>query len=353
MEKKLHFNFVTTQKVIQKIGMIDSFSGKWEAVKLQKSHYLNELKFIATIQSIGSSTRIEGSTMTDAEVEQLVKDIKISKFTTRDEQEVIGYYEVLEVIYASFNEIDLTESNIRHLHNLLLKYSSKDNNHKGSYKKITNKVVANYPDGIQKTIFNTTQPHLTGMEMGELVTWTNEKLQSKDIHPLLVIAAFIYEFLSIHPFQDGNGRLSRLLTTLLLLKTNYTFIEFISFENLIEQKKKEYYKALMSAQQNRYSKKEIIDNWTIFFLSAIELLIVRFEKKYAIFKETGGYMNERQKKIVEFISKKQPVKISDIQTKFDKLSINTIKKDLLYLTENGLINKTGKFKATVYGVEKK
>ncbi len=353
MEKKLHFDFATTQKIIQKIGIIDSFRGKWEAVKLQKSRYLHELKFIATIQSIGSSTRIEGSTMTDAEVEQLVKDIKISKFTTRDEQEVIGYYEVLEVIYENYNEIDLTESNIRHLHNLLLKHSSKDKHHKGSYKKITNKVIGNYPDGLQKTIFNTTQPHLTGIEMQGLVTWTNEKLQSKEIHPLLIIAAFIYEFLSIHPFQDGNGRLSRVLTTLLLLKTNYTFIEFVSFENLIEQKKKEYYKALMSAQQNRYTRKEIINIWVLFFLAAIEVLIVRFEKKYAIFKETGGYMNERQKKIVEFITKKQPVKISDIQIKFEKVSINTIKKDLLYLTENGLINKTGKFRATVYGIEKK
>jgi Fic family protein len=353
MEKKLHFDFATTQKIIQKIGIIDSFRGKWEEIKLQKSRYLNELKFISTIQSIGSSTRIEGSTMTDAEVEQLVKDIKISKFTTRDEQEVIGYYEVLEVIYENYNEIDLTESNIRHLHNLLLKHSSKDKHHKGSYKKITNKVVANYPDGLQKTIFNTTQPHLTGIEMQELITWTNEKLQSKEIHPLLIIAVFIYEFLSIHPFQDGNGRLSRLLTTLLLLKTNYTFIEFVSFENLIEQKKKEYYKALMSAQQNRYTKKEVINNWVLFFLSAIEVLIVRFEKKYTVFKETGGYMNERQKKIVEFITKKKPVKISDIQIKFEGLSINTIKKDLLYLTENGLINKTGKFRATVYGIEKK
>jgi Fic family protein len=353
MEKKLHFDFATTQKIIQKIGIIDSFRGKWEEIKLQKSRYLNELKFISTIQSIGSSTRIEGSTMTDDEVEQLVKDIKISKFTTRDEQEVIGYYEVLEVIYENYNEIDLTESNIRHLHNLLLKHSSKDKHHKGSYKKITNKVVANYPDGLQKTIFNTTQPHLTGIEMQELVTWTNEKLQSKEIHPLLIIAAYIYEFLSIHPFQDGNGRLSRLLTTLLLLKTNYTFIEFVSFENLIEQKKKEYYKALMSAQQNRYTKKEVINNWVLFFLSAIEVLIVRFEKKYTVFKETGGYMNERQKKIVEFITKKKPVKISDIQIKFEELSINTIKKDLLYLTENGLVNKTGKFKATVYVVDKK
>lgn len=348
MEKKLQFDFETTQKIIQKIAAIDSFGGKWEITKLQKSQYLKELKFISTIQSIGSSTRIEGSTLTDIEVEKLVKEIKISKITSRDEEEVVGYYETLELVFEKYKDIQITEANIRHLHSLLLKHSKKDKHHKGSYKKVTNKVVVNYPNGLQKTIFNTTEPHLTAMEMQELVDWTNIKLQSKEIHPLIVIATFIYEFLSIHPFQDGNGRLSRLLTTLLLLKTNYTFIEYISFENLIEQRKKDYYKALMAAQKHRYSKKELLKDWMLFFLSALEILIVRFEKKYDLFKETGGYSNERQKKILAFVKKAQPVKISDIQKNFETYPLSTLKKDMQYLLGNSLIDKIGNFKATVY-----
>lgn len=348
MEKKLHFDFETNQIIIKKIARIDSFTGKWQITKLQKSQYLRELKFISTIQSIGSSTRIEGSTLTDIEVEKLVKDIKISKITSRDEEEVIGYYETLELVFEEFKDIEITEANIRHLHSLLLKYSKKDKHHKGNYKQITNKVVAIYSTGLQKTIFNTTEPHLTAMEMQEIVDWTNAKLNSKEIHPLIVIATFVYEFLSIHPFQDGNGRLSRLLTTLLLLKTNYTFIEYISFENLIEQKKKEYYKALMNAQKHRYSKKELIKDWMLFFLSALEILIIRFEKKYDLFKETGGYSNDRQKKIVAFIKKTKLAKISDIQNNFQDIPMNTLKKDVLYLLQNSLIGKIGKFKATIY-----
>src|SRR5690606_10232664 len=264
--QKLNFDFVTNQRILQLIGYIDGFKGKWNIAEKQENRYLKELRKIATIESIGSSTRIEGATLTDQEVKQLLKDVKITKLKTRDEQEVIGYYEVLELIYDNYSDIKLSESYIKQLHQMLLKYSNKDERHRGAYKSLSNQVVATYPTGEQRTIFATTEPALVATEMQELVEWTNEQLEQKNIHHLIVMGSFIYDFLSIHPFQDGNGRLSRLLTTLCLLQNDYSFIQYISFENHIEQNKKTYYEVLMNGQKNRGTTTERIDRWMIFFL---------------------------------------------------------------------------------------
>jgi Fic family protein len=347
-QSKINFDFKTNQLIIKLIGFIDSFKGKWNFVEQNENKYLKELRKIATVESIGSSTRIEGSQLSNIEINELLKNIKITKLQTRDEQEVVGYYDVLKLIYENFQEIPLTQNYIRQLHQLLLKYSDKDDRHRGKYKNMTNTVVANYPDGTQKVIFNTTEPSLVGIEMSELLNWTNEQLKTGEIHPLYVIGLFIYEFLSIHPFQDGNGRLSRLLTTQLLLKQNYQFISYISFENIIEQKKKAYYEALMDGQKDRNTENERIQKWILFFLQSLEILIQRLEQKYDVFKRKGGYLNERQKQIMEFIENNQPVKISDIANVFSDISINTIKKDLQYFKKEGILTSIGNNRGTVY-----
>ena len=348
MDKKLRFDFPTTQKIINKIGFIDSFKGKWLAIEKEENRYLKELRKIATIQSIGSSTRIEGATLSNEEVETLLANIKINKLETRDEQEVFGYYDALEVILENYSEINLDESNIFSLHNLLLKYSGKDQTHKGKYKQLSNKVVATYPGGEQRIIFNTTEPYLVKKEMDDLIVWVNEKLQSNEIHPLIIIGAFVYEFLSIHPFQDGNGRLSRLFTTLLLMKSDYPFIQYVSFENHIEKEKQRYYQVLMDAQKHRYSENEIIDKWIIFFLGSLEILIQKLEEKYSRYKSKGPYLNERQRIALDFIRKNEPVKTSDVAKFMKQESIHTIKKDMLYLHREGVIEKVGLGKATIY-----
>jgi len=166
----------------------------------------------------------------------------------------------------------------------LLQYSTKDERHRGKYKNLSNKVVAKYPDGTQKILFNTTEPYLVDNEMTDLLSWSIRQFESELIHPLIIIALFVYEFLSIHPFQDGNGRLSRLLTTFLLLKFDYQFIKFVSFENIIEQKKKSYYEVLMDGQKDRNSENEKIDKWIIFFLKSMESMIYILEEKYELFK---------------------------------------------------------------------
>lgn len=346
--QKLNFNFETNQRLLQLIAHIDGFRGKWEIAENQENRYLKELRKIATIESIGSSTRIEGASMTDEEVKNLLNDIKITKLKTRDEQEVIGYYEVLELIFESYSSMRLSESYIKQLHQLLLKYSHKDQRHRGAYKSLSNKVVATYPTGEQRTIFATTEPILVAGEMQELIAWTNEQLEQNFIHPLIVIASFIYDFLSIHPFQDGNGRLSRLLTTLCLLQNEYSFVQYVSFENHIEHHKKAYYEALMNGQKNRGTEDERIELWLIFFLESLKTLTEKLELRYDVFKSKGGYLNDRQKLLKEYIAVNQPIKVGDLAKQFPEFSLSSLKKDLQYLRQEQVLTMIGKGKGSVY-----
>jgi len=303
IQKKLEFSGTIYQHIIQLLSSIDSFKGNWKALEHQHSRHLNELRKIATIESIGSSTRIEGVTLSDTEVEKLLKSVKITKLKTRDEQEVIGYYDVLQIILDNYTDITLSERYIHQLHGILLKHSRKDQSHKGKYKNVSNQVVANYPDGTKRIIFKTTEPALTAYEMQNAIKWTNERFTKKDTHPLLTVATFVYEFLSIHPYQDGNGRLSRLLTTLLMMQQDYKFIQYVSFENIIETQKEEYYRALMDGQKNRYKKTELINKWIVFFLECMVTLIQRLEAKYETYNKLEKVLNKRQQTILKLVRK--------------------------------------------------
>ena len=214
-----------------------------------------------------------------------------------------------------------------------------------------NKVVATFPTGEQRTVFNTAEPALVEGEMFELIEWTNLQWEKKTIHPLIVLAVFVYEFLSIHPFQDGNGRLSRILTTLFLLRQGYGFMQYISFENHIEKNKKAYYDALMTAQRKRIVQEDIIDKWLIFFLESLKSLIEKLDQKYSVFKQKGGYLNDRQKKIKEFIVEQKTVKVADLSAALHDISPNTLKKDLQYLRDEQIVSTVGQGKGTVYVIK--
>lgn len=348
MKRKLEFEGEVYREIIKQLSVIDRYRGFWETVELKHSRRLRELRKIATIESIGSSTRIEGATLTDVEVEKLLRSVKVTKLTTREQQEVIGYYETLQIILNNYKDIDLSVRYIHQLHGILLKYSGKDQSHKGKFKTLPNSVVANYPDGTRRTIFRTTEPALTTKEMEDLLLWTNNSFKQNVIHPILVIAVFVYEFLSIHPYQDGNGRLSRLITTLLLMQQGYVYVQYISFEHIIEEQKENYYRALMEGQKKRYTKTEKIDSWVLFFLSCMVTLIKRLETKYEQYGKLKMELNERQIAILSFIRKKQRVKIGDVESELPHLSRNTLKKDLIYLVNEGLLFKTGTFKGTRY-----
>jgi Fic family protein len=352
MNKKLDFESATHQRINQLISTVDTFKGSWKILEQNKAGYLKELKKIATIESIGSSTRIEGATLTDAEVEKLLRSVKITKLITRDQQEVIGYYEVLQIILDNHEDIPLTERYIHQLHGMLLKHSNKDQSHKGKYKILSNQVVANYPDGSQRIIFRTTEPALTAKEMEALLIWTEKRLKENDLHPLLIVAAFVYEFLSIHPYQDGNGRLSRLLTTLLLIKLEYPFIQYVSFEHVIESRKDDYYRALMDGQKNRYKEEERIEKWVLFFLESLIELTKRLEDKYETYSKLKVGINERQQKILAFVKKKVPAQINEIREHLAEHPRNTIKKDLAYLVNEGLLTKVGAGRGVRYYIKK-
>lgn len=352
MNRKLDFESLVHQKINRLLGVIDTFKGSWNVLEQTKSGYLKELRKIATIESTGSSTRIEGATLTDEEVEKLLRSVKISKLDKREEQEVVGYYEVLEIILENHREIPLTQSYIHQLHGILLKHSDKDQTHKGRYKNLSNQVVANYPDGTQRTIFRTTEPHLTASEMEALLLWTNERLREQDLHPLLIVSVFVYEFLSIHPYQDGNGRLSRLLTTLLLIKLDYGFVQYLSFEHVVESKKEAYYRALMDGQKNRYSDRERIHGWVLFFLECLVELTVRLEAKYETYRKLKVFLNERQQQIVAHVREKETAQISELENSLGNYSRNTIKKDLAYLVNEGILLKTGAGRGVRYHIKK-
>lgn len=216
-------------QLISLISQIDRFDASWTSIERREKQSLKQLKSIATVRSVGASTRIEGSKLTDEEVDVLLKNIDITKLKDRDSQEVVGYFEALDIISDAYRDIQITEGDIKNLHNILIKYSTKDEWHKGNYKQHSNVVEAKYPDGTSQIIFQTTQPE-TDPEaaMNKLMEWYNNE---DSIHPLVKCSIFTYEFLSIPPFQGGNGRLSRLISSLLLLKNGYKWIQYVSFEH--------------------------------------------------------------------------------------------------------------------------
>lgn len=253
-----------------KIAQIESLNGKWEGSTKLSPQILGRLKQSILVTSTGASTRIEGSKLSDRDIEKMIRGISIQKFSNRDEQEVQGYYELLANVFNSWNSLVFNENTIKHFHKELLKYVGKDVLHRGEYKKKENTVAMINDKGESIGImFETTKAFLTPKEMSELVDWTKNALKENKYHPLLIIANFIVEFLNIHPFEDGNGRLSRILTNLLLLKQGYAYMPYVSHEKLIEDNKPDYYLTLRKSQKTLRTKKADISSWVNFFLDIL------------------------------------------------------------------------------------
>jgi Fic family protein len=264
-------NLLITPDLVQVIGNLDEFKGRWEALGALAPERLTVLRRIATIESVGSSTRIEGVKLTDDEVATLLSGLDPTSFRSRDEQEIAGYADAMELIFESWADIPLDENHIFQLHATLLRYSDKDERHRGRYKTLPNHVEAFDEKGQSiGVIFETALPFDTPRLMSELVTWTREALDGTEYHPLLVIAVFVVRFLAIHPFQDGNGRLSRVLTTLLLLRNRYSYVPYSSLERIIEDNKDAYYLALRNAQTTLDRDESKLIGWVTFFLGCLE-----------------------------------------------------------------------------------
>ncbi len=337
-----------TSQILSLIAEIDEFKGAWRALGQLAPEQLNSLKRVATIESIGSSTRIEGSKLTDQEVEVLLSNLEIQKFTTRDEQEVAGYAEVMNTVFQHYADIPLTENYIKQLHRDLLQYSEKDNRHRGEYKKHNNHVEAFDPEGKSLGIvFETASPFDTPFRMEELVKWTNDAMNKKTLHPLLITSVFIVVFLAIHPFQDGNGRLSRVLTTYLLLSLGYAYVPYSSLESVVENSKEGYYLALRQTQGTLKNDNPNWQPWIIFFLKALKQQKHRLEVKVEREKLLLGQLPELSRKILELAKSRGRVTIGELVV-LTNANRNTIKKHLENLVETNQLSKHGTGKGTWY-----
>ena len=346
MENKVHtFKLNIDWELIRLISQLDRFDASWTSIEKKEGQSLKQLKTIATVKSVGASTRIEGSKLSNEEVEVLLKEIDITKIIDRDSQEVVGYFETLDIISESFQDIPVAESSLKSLHNTLLKYSQKDKWHKGDYKQHSNAVEAKLPDGTRQIIFQTTEAGFpTEDAMRSLIDWYDN---DNETHPLVKCALFAYEFVSIHPFQDGNGRLSRLLSTLLLLKNGYKWIEYVSFEHEIESRKAEYYRVLRGCQAQRPH--EDVTDWIRFFFDALGNIQKQLMKKL----ESKGMetrLSPREKSILTFIENNAGCKSGDIAKKLG-IPSPTVKRILPELIKQNLIEKFGTGPGTNYSIK--
>jgi Fic family protein len=337
-----------TTDILSLISKLDEFKGAWRALGTLAPDRLSALRRVATIESIGSSTRIEGSKLSDREVERLLSNLQIKNFTSRDEQEVAGYAEVMELVFSSWQDITFTENHIKQLHQNLLVYSEKDAWHRGNYKTTSNSVAAFDENGTQiGIVFQTAAPFDTPRLMTELVTWVQEERTAGHLHPLLIIALWVVVFLEIHPFQDGNGRLSRVLTTLLLLQAGYAYVPYSSLESVIEQSKEAYYLALRQTQGTIRTETPNWQPWLVFFLRSLTEQVKRLEKKVEREKLVLATLPELSLQIVEFAREHGRVTIGEA-IKLTGASRNTLKQHFRSLIELGHLNQHGNGRGVWY-----
>lgn len=339
-----------TPQILSLIARIDEFKGAWRALGALAPDRLLALRRVATIESIGSSTRIEGSRLSDREVERLLSNLAIRSFETRDEQEVAGYAELMDLVFGSWQDIPFNENHIKQLHQILLRHSEKDSRHRGQYKTHTNSVAAFDENGVQiGVVFETATPFDTPRLMAELVSWVNDEREKGQLHPLLIIAVFVVVFLEIHPFQDGNGRLSRVLTTLLLIQAGYAYVPYSSLESVIELNKEAYYLALRQTQGTIRTDSPDWQPWLAFFLRSLAEQVRRLEKKVERERLVLAALPELSLQIVDFAREHGRVTMGDA-IKLTGVSRSTLKQHFRNLLERGHLIQHGSGRGIWYEV---
>jgi len=339
-----------TPELLACLSEVDEFKGAWRALGTLAPERLNALRRVATIESIGSSTRIEGSKLTDREVEHLLAKLEIKSFDSRDEEEVAGYAEVMETVFYAFADIPVTENHLKQLHRDLLRYSQKDERHRGEYKTLSNNVGAFDAAGTMiGIVFETASPFDTPRRMTELVAWLKDARELSRLHPLIIAAVFIVSFLEIHPFQDGNGRLSRILTTLLLLQAGYVYVPYSSLESVIEHNKEGYYLALRQTQQTIRGDAPNWQPWLMFFMRALQQqkrhLAIKVEREKAAL----AVLSELAVKILDYVRDHGRVTTRDM-VRETGTSPNTLKTTFGSLVEKGHLVRHGGGRSIWYGL---
>ncbi len=340
--------FNITSEMLRLIAELEEFKGQWRMIRSLSPEKLTSLRRVATIESVGSSTRIEGSKLTDRQVEDLLGRLNITEFKTRDEQEVAGYAYVMDQVFDAFEQIPVTENMIGQLHQDLLRYSTKDERHRGHYKTLPNHVAAFDSDGKEiGIVFQTTAPFDTPREMEDLVVWFTKADREHSLHPLLMIGSFIVVFLAIHPYQDGNGRLSRVLTTLMLLRAGYAHVPYSSLESIIESAKEGYYRALRRTQTTLRSEKPDWEAWLIFFLRSLVKQKEALAKKIALESSRDTDLLPLARKIVALLPDHETLTLGQlVQLTGGKPS--TLKLRLKELIEKGYLIPKGQGRGAHY-----
>ena len=341
-----------SNQMLSIISELDEFKGSWKLLGQLSPERLKTLKKVATIESIGSSNRIEGNKLNDKQVEELLSNIKKQSFATRDEQEVAGYARLMDTIFEDWEVINFNENYIKQLHKILLQYSTKDERHKGNYKKISNAVAAYSPEGKELGIvFETATPFETPLKMEGLVNWTRKNLEDRYYHPLIVIGTFIVNFLAIHPFEDGNGRLSRAITCLLLLKSGYNYMQYSSLEAVIEDNKEGYYRALRQTQTTLKNDVPDYEHWLIFFLKSLQKQKIRLqyklnEKEINLNQEN---LTELEMQILEYFEQNERGTNTRL-LEYTKANRNTLKKALSNLVNKNYLIMHSKGRGAWYSI---
>jgi Fic family protein len=310
LKDRLDKRIQLSNDLVLKLAKIDELKGQWTGAMNLNPKILRQLKKTVVITSSASSTRIEGAKMTDAEVERFLRGIKQRKPKNRDEEEVAGYADLLARIFDNYKTLKISESRILELHKILLVFSTKDKNHRGKYKNQDNTVAIIEEGKIKKILFKPTPPYLVKKEMDDLLVWLSERKEKKDLHPLVIIANFIFEFLAIHPFIDGNGRLSRALINLLMLQYSYDFVPYVSSEEIFEDRQNEYYLSLRQTQKNHKTKNENISPWLEFF---IETVLEQTKKALDLLagQENEKLLSELQQRVYNLFEGSEELKVSD------------------------------------------
>ena len=340
-------NLVLTPDLLRLVGEIDEFKGTWTALGGLAPDRLATLRRVATVESVGSSTRIEGAKLTDREVDLLLSNLDLGSFKNRDEQEVAGYAEATNLVFDAWREVPLTESHIRQLHGVLLKFSTEDAHHRGNYKTVVNNLESFDQKGRSVgVVFETATPFDTPLMMAALVEWTGRELTDNRHHPLLVIAAFVVRFLAVHPFQDGNGRLARVLTNLLLMRSGYTYMPYSSLERVVEENREQYYRALRCAQGTLDGDESRLMDWIRFFLLCLvsqkDALARKVERERLM--TTLSRLDEQ---ILELARQHGRLTLSEAVAT-TKANRNTLKLHLRNLVEAGRLRLQGRARGSWY-----
>lgn len=334
-------NCTIDTEVLGFISKIREYKGRQTLYVHQKKDKLEKLVEIAKIQSTESSNKIEGIVTTEVRIKQLLADKTSPR--NRDEKEIMGYRDVLNIIHENFEYIPLTSNYILQLHKYLYQYASPDFG--GKFKNVQNYIVAALPDGTSRTLFTPLSPVETPEAVQNLCETFNRAMDAGEIEPLLLIANFIKDFLCIHPFNDGNGRMSRLLTTLLLYRSGFVVCKYISLEKKIEKTKDVYYDVLETSSENW---NDGLNDNTPFVKYLLGIIL----SAYRDFEERLNLIDEKlsAKQAVETVIKNRIGKFtkSDIQEECPAFARQTIEKALKELCDNGMIEKKGSGRASFY-----